>query len=386
MKRIVIAPDSFKGSLSAAAAAAAIAAGLQRVWPDAACIAVPMADGGEGTLDACLAAGGERRHAEVTGAAGPVVDAEYGLLERDGRKVALIEVAQIVGITDPGGMAVPVGYRSSIGVGELIRQILDVGVREIFIGLGGSSTNDGGAGMLAGVGARLLGGGAVAEESLIPPQPESLAGVRVVDLAALDPRLADCRIIIMSDVDNPWTGPQGATAIFGPQKGVTAALVRRYDDAIAAFAVAAERAFGREVAGHAGAGAAGGLGFALQLLGGEFQSGAEVIADLLGLDAALANADWAITGEGRSDLQTLHGKTPFVVARHAARQGVPVSLLSGGIDRTSLPALGRTFAGCFSLVFGPLSLEDAMRQTAELLSDAAEQMARLRTAMPMAGC
>ncbi|MEO8134442.1 MAG: glycerate kinase, partial [Betaproteobacteria bacterium] len=140
------------------------------------------------------------------------------------------------------------------------------------------------------------------------------------------------------------------------------------------------RAFGRQAAENAGAGAAGGLGFALQLLGGEFKSGAEVVADLLQLDAALAGADWAITGEGRSDAQTLLGKTPFVVAQRAAREGVPVSLLSGGIDRTALPALGQTFAGCFSLVFGPSTLEDAMRRTAELLADSAEQMARLRAA------
>lgn len=377
--KIVIAPDSFKGSLSAAAAAAAIAGGLRRVWPEAECVEVPMADGGEGTLDACLAAGGERRRARVSGAAGPAVDAEYGLLERDGRRVAVIEIAQVVSITDASGMAVPVGVRSSVGVGELMREILDLGVRDLLIGLGGSSTNDGGAGLLAGLGARLLGAGAQ-RGALVAPQPESLAAIEQVDIAALDRRLADCRITIMSDVNNPLTGPRGATAVFGPQKGVPPALVQRYDAAIAAFARAAEHAFGRAVADHPGAGAAGGLGFALQLLGGEFRSGAEVVADLLRLNAALTGADWAITGEGRSDVQTLSGKTPFAVAARAVAAGVPISLLSGGIDRAALPALGRTFAGCFSLVFGPGSLEDAMRDTAGLLADSAEQMARLRDA------
>ena len=373
MKKIVIAPDSFKGSLAAADVARAIAAGLHRVWPAAACVLVPMADGGEGTLDAVLSAGGERRWTEVAGAAGNRLATSYGILNRDGRPLAIIELAQVVGITEPSGMAVPVGVRSTRGVGELIRLVLDLGVRDFMIGLGGSSTNDGGAGLLSALGARLVG----EDQREIPPQPEALAGVRRVDLAALDPRLAASRISIMSDVNNPLAGPRGATAIFGPQKGVTPDLQARYDSALAGFARLAEEAMGRRAADNPGAGAAGGLGFALQLIGGEFRSGAEVIADLLRLDDALAGADWLITGEGRSDLQTLLGKTPQVVARRAAKQGVPASLLSGGIDRSALPALGETFAGCFSLVFGPMTLAEAIADATGLLADAAEQMARL---------
>ena len=181
----------------------------------------------------------------------------------------------------------------------------------------------------------------------------------------------------MSDVNNPLAGPRGATAVFGPQKGVTPDLQQRYDSAIAGFARLAEMALGRRAADNAGAGAAGGLGFALQLIGGELRSGAEVIADLLGLDAALAGADWLITGEGRSDAQTLLGKTPQVVARRAALNGVPATLLSGGIDRAALPALGELFAGCFSLVFGPMHLADAIADAPDLLADSAEQLARL---------
>ena len=373
MKRIVIAPDSFKGSLEAIDVARAIASGVQRVWPDADCVLVPMADGGEGTLDAVLSAGGERRQAQVRGAAGSPLSAGFGIVERDGRPVAIIEAAQVVGITEPAGMAVPVGERATQGMGELIRHALDLGVRDFLVGLGGSSTNDGGAGLLVGLGARLLGDG----DSAIGPHPEALGQLRRVDASGLDRRLAESRITIMSDVNNPLTGPRGATAIFGPQKGVTPDLHVRYDDAIAGFARLAEEALGRRASGNPGAGAAGGLGFALQLIGGEFRSGAEVIADLLRLDDAIAGADWLITGEGRTDLQTLLGKTPHVVAQHAAKQGVPASLLSGGIDRAALPALADTFAGCFSLVFGPMSLADAIANSAGLLADSAEQMSRL---------
>lgn len=373
MKKIVIAPDSFKGSLAAIDVARAIAAGLHRVWPGAACVLVPMADGGGGTLDAVLSAGGERRQTQVRGAAGQILAAAFGIVEREGRPLAIIEIAQVVGITEPSGMAAPVGARSTLGVGDLMRHVLDLGVRDFLIGLGGSSTNDGGAGLLAGLGARLAGD----DQREIPPQPEALAHVRQIDVSALDPRLATSRITIMSDVNNPLTGPRGATAIFGPQKGVTPDLQQRYDSVIAGFARLAEEALGRRAADNPGAGAAGGLGFALQLIGGEFRSGAEVIADLLKLNDALAGADWLITGEGRSDLQTLLGKTPQVVARRAAAQGVPATLLSGGIERAALPALGEIFAGCFSLVFGPMTLADAIADSTGLLADSAEQIARL---------
>jgi glycerate kinase len=373
VNKIVIAPDSFKGCLRAIEVARAIAAGLHRVWPTVSLVLVPMADGGGGTLDAVLSAGGERRQARVSGAAGQLIDASFGIVERAGRPLAIIEIAQVVGITDPSGMAAPVGARSTQGVGELLRQVLDLGVRDFLIGLGGSSTNDGGAGLLTGLGARLEGD----DKRQISPQPEALAQVRRVDVSALDPRLAASRITIMSDVNNELTGPRGATAIFGPQKGVTPDLQQRYDSAIAGFARLAEEALGRRAADNPGAGAAGGLGFALQLIGAEFRPGAEVIADLLRLDDALAGADWLITGEGRSDLQTLLGKTPHAVARRAARHGVPATLLSGGIDRAALPALNETFAGCFSLVFGPMTLDEAVADAAGLLADSAEQIARL---------
>jgi glycerate kinase len=377
--RIVVAPDSFKGSLSAPDVCAALARGFARAWPAAEVIARPMADGGEGTLDAILTAvgnTGRRQHCRVRGAGGAPIEADYGLLAGDGEAIAIVEIAQVVGITDRGGMDASVGARTTRGVGELVVALLDQGVRRFMIGLGGSSTNDGGAGLLAALGLSLR--DATGRE--IAPGPDGLATLAHADAAALDPRLSACAITIMSDVNNPLTGKSGATAIFGPQKGVSASQMRGFDDAIARFAERAEAAIGRKAAESPGAGAAGGLGFALQLLGGAFQSGAEVVAELINLDAALAGAAWAITGEGRSDAQTLLRKAPFVVAEHARAQGVPVTLISGAVDSAALPELGRYFAGCFALPNGPLSLDECIANADALLADRAEQVARVFSA------
>ena len=371
MTTIVIAPDSFKGSIPADAAATAIATGLRRVWPDADLRLRPMADGGEGTLDAVLSRGGTRRTARVAGASGVPLDAGFGLI--DNGATAVIEIAQVVGLTDAAVAAVPVERRSTRGLGELMRLLLDAGVRNFLVGLGGSSTNDGGAGLLAALGLKL----ADAKGRDVDPTPAGLAALTEVDASVLDSRLAHAHITIMSDVDNPLCGERGATAIFGAQKGVRAESAAELDARLARFAALTERAVGRSAKNRAGAGAAGGLGFALQLLGGNLRSGAEVIADLLGLDAALDGADWLITGEGRSDRQTLLGKAPFVAARRAAAKGVPATLISGAVDRDALPELGRIFAGCHSLAFGPATLEDCFANAAQLLADRAEQLALL---------
>jgi glycerate 2-kinase len=371
MITIVIAPDSFKGSIPADAAASAIAMGLRRVWPDAELRLRPMADGGEGTLDVVLSRGGTRRTARVAGASGASLDAGFGLV--DNGATAVIEVAQVVGLTDAVAAAVPVERRSTRGLGELIRLLLDAGVRNYLVGLGGSSTNDGGAGLLAALGLKLVD----AKGRDVDPTPAGLAALAEVDASILDSRLAQAHITIMSDVDNPLCGERGATAIFGAQKGVRAESAAELDARLARFAALTERAVNRSAKDRAGAGAAGGLGFALQLLGGKPRSGAEVIADLLGLDAALEGADWLITGEGRSDRQTLLGKAPYIVARRAAAKGVPATLLSGAVDRDALPELGRVFAGCHSLTFGPATLADCLANAAQLLADRAEQLGLL---------
>jgi len=375
---VVIAPDSFKGSITASVASDAIAEGLRRVWPGADLRLCPMADGGEGTLDAVLSRGGQRFSARVAGAAGEAVEAGYGIAGEG--KIAIIEAAQIVGLTDSDGTAVDVEQRSSHGIGELIETLLSGGMREFMVGLGGTSTNDGGAGMLAALGVQLLDAGGRTVEAT----PAGLAKLARVDTGGLDPRLRQTTITIMSDVDNVLAGPHGATAIFGPQKGVRPERIGELDAALARFAALVEKALGKRVSDRPGAGAAGGLGFALQLLGGEMRSGAEVVADLIGIDVALQGAHWVITGEGRTDAQTLLGKTPLVVARRGAAMGVPTTLISGGVDRVALPELSRHFAGCFSLTDGPMTLQDCIANAPRLLADRSEQIARVVAANPVA--
>ncbi|WP_118181346.1 glycerate kinase [Paraburkholderia phosphatilytica] len=368
---VVIAPDSFKGSLEADQVAEAIARGVRRARPEAEVRLCPMADGGEGTLDAMLSRGGEQRELIVRGAAGRVRNARAGILP-DGS--AIVETAEIAGITDPVGMAVPVDTRDTLGMGEAIRMLLDAGVRRFYVALGGSSTNDGGAGLLAGLGLQLFD----AAGDALEPTPAALGRVARVDVSQLDARLAEASFTAMSDVDNPLTGEHGATAVFGPQKGVRADQVDTIDAALAHFADVLEAALGRRARDLPGAGAAGGLGFALHMLGAAFEPGAEVVARQIGLDAALAGADWLITGEGRSDVQTLHGKAPFVACRHAAAAGVPATLLSGAVDPAALPRLSEYFSGCFSPAPGPITLEVAIRDAARLLENEAEQLTCVR--------
>ena len=368
---VVVAPDSFKGSLSAQDVAQAIADGVRRALPDAQVRLCPMADGGEGTLDAMLAKGGERRVLRVRGAAQAQRDAAVGLLP-DGS--AVIETAEIVGITDALAMQTDVEARSTRGMGEAIRMLLDAGARRFFVALGGSSTNDGGAGLLVGLGAKLLD----AQGRELEPAPAAFGALARVDVTGLDPRLVQASFVAMSDVDNPLTGEHGATAVFGPQKGVTPERVGPLDAALAHFAALAEAALGKAASALPGAGAAGGLGFALHLLGARFEPGAEVVASQVGLDAALENADWLITGEGRSDAQTLHGKAPFIACRHARAAGVPATLLSGGVDSNALARLGEHFAGCFSPAPGPITLDVAIRDAARLLTNEAEQLTRFK--------
>ena len=370
---VVVAPDSFKGSLAAPAVCAAIARGLRRVWPDAEIRACPMADGGEGTLDAVLSRGGQRQTMSVAGAGGAQRSAAYGIVAAPEGVTAIIEAAEIVGITDPGGMATEVTARSTEGIGAMIRALVDTGVRRFMIGLGGSSTNDGGAGMLKALGLRVVDGAG----RDVAPTPAGLAQAARVDAGALEPRLRDCVITIMSDVNNPLCGERGATAIFGPQKGVRPESIALIDATLARYAALAEHALGRTAAQAPGAGAAGGLGFALQLVGGSFRSGAEVVADLIDLDAALERATLAFTGEGRTDRQTLLRKAPFVVAERARAAGVPITLLSGAVDAASLPELGRVFSGCFALPSGPMTLDDCIAGAEVLIVDRAEQIARV---------
>jgi glycerate kinase len=368
---IVIAPDSFKGSLTARQVADAIGRGILQAIPDARLHFCPIADGGEGTLDAMLHAGGKTQMIKLRDASGRLREAPVAILPNG---TAVIESAEIVGITDTHATTLPVGKRSTEGIGDAIRVLLDQGVRSFLIALGGSSTNDGGAGLLVGLGLKLLDSGG----NELAPTPAAWDSLERVDAAQLDARLAEATLLAMSDVDNPLNGEHGATAIFGPQKGVTPAQVGLLDARLSTFADHLETALGRSGRHLPGAGAAGGLGYALHMLGAQFRPGAEVVAQGIGLDAALVGASWMITGEGRSDGQTLHGKAPFVACQRAHRAGVPATLLSGAIDTAALPRLSEHFAGCFSPAPGPIALEAAIANAAVLLADAAEQLTRLK--------
>ncbi len=372
MLNILIAPDSFKGTLAALPAAQAIADGIQQVLPQACLQIFPMADGGEGTLDAILyALPGERRNARVADVLGTPICADYAVLNAAPDSIAVLEAAQVVGLNQAGQSDVTL--RSTFGLGELLRHCLDQGLRRFMIGLGGSSTNDGGAGLLAALGVKFY----AASGAVIAPNPQGLAALHHMAWDALDPRLAQCNITLLTDVDNPLYGAEGATAIFGPQKGVRADDVPLIDARLQGLAQLGDAWAGRALSLEPGAGAAGGLGYALLLCGAQRRAGAEAVCELMHLDAALAQADWVITGEGKSDAQTLHGKLPWVVAQHAQRAHVPVILLSGIIENASRAALEQAFTACYSLVGEEVSQAQAMQETASCLRMRAQQIAQM---------
>jgi len=375
--KIIIAPDSFKDSLSAEGVAQAIASGLAQVWPDAQVIQCPMADGGEGTVDSVLAAcNGQLRHQNVRGPLGAAVEAHWGWLADS--RTALIEMAEASGL-----QLVPPGQRdacktSTYGTGELIRAALDAGAERIILAIGGSATNDGGAGAMQALGVQLFD----AEGQALPPGGLALSRLATIDLGQLDPRLAQVRFDIAADVNNPLCGPHGASAIFGPQKGANPEQVQELDAALGHFADHCASVLPKDVRDEPGSGAAGGLGFAAKaFLGAQFRAGVEVVAELVGLDEAVRGADLVITGEGRFDAQTLRGKTPFGVARIAQRHNVPVIVIAGTLGDGYEQMYAHGVAAAFALPSGPMSLEHACSEAPRLLSERAADIARLwRTA------
>lgn len=357
---VVVAPDSFKGSLSAPDAAAAIAAGIiDAAGPDVEVRRRPVADGGEGTVEAVLAAGWTPVEVRVSGPIGEPVDARFALSPLgpaaharaggDGtdsaqRPTAVVELATAAGLgLLPGGRPDPL-HASTSGVGELVRAALDAGARRLVLGLGGSATTDGGTGMAAALGVRFLDAAGVP----LPPGGAPLADLARVDVSGLDPRLRDAEVVVACDVDNPLTGPSGAAHVYGPQKGATPADVEVLDAALRRLAQVLRRDVGADVDAVPGAGAAGGVGAAaLAFLGARLAPGIDLLLDLTGFDAALAGADLVVTGEGSLDSQSLSGKAPVGVARRANARGLPVVVLAGRVDldaatRHRLGALGVT--------------------------------------------
>ncbi|URM26178.1 glycerate kinase [Pseudomonas frederiksbergensis] len=371
--KIVIAPDSFKDSLSAQGVAEAIALGLAEVWPDAHLIKCPMADGGEGTVESILAAcDGELRRTHVRGPLGVTVDAAWGWLPQS--HTAIIEMAEASGLQLVAPNLRDACTSSTYGTGELIRAALDAGAQRVILAIGGSATNDGGAGAMQALGVKLLD----AQDQTLVPGGLALAQLARLDLSDIDPRLAEVRFDIAADVNNPLCGPHGASAIFGPQKGASPEQVEQLDHALGHFAERCAQVLDKDVRDEPGSGAAGGLGFAAKaFLGARFQAGVEVVAELVGLAEAVKGADLVITGEGRFDAQTLRGKTPFGVARIARQCGVPVIVIAGTLGEGYQALYEHGIDAAFALASGPMTLEQACVEAPRLLRERASDIARV---------
>ncbi len=368
--RIVVAPDKFKGSADAATIAAAIVAGLRDVWGDApAYTVIPMADGGDGTVEAFLVTGALARSVRVRGPLGDPLDAVYA---RDG-DTAIIEMAAASGLAALSDRRDALGA-NTFGTGQLIRDALDLGARRIVLGIGGSATTDGGAGALAALGARFL----AADGTALEPLPHVLAAVHRIDVSKLDARLREIPIAIACDVDNPLLGSAGAAAVYGPQKGADPAAVVRLDEMLERLAEAAVRTGLPDLRTLPGAGAAGGLGWGLATVAGaRLAPGFALIAEQRGLAAALATATVCFTGEGRIDDQTLRGKVVAGVAGLARPFRVPVVAIGGSVDPAAESELAALGVVCIPIADGPIALADAMRRAPELTRAAAARCARI---------
>ncbi|MBG9450920.1 glycerate kinase [Cytobacillus firmus] len=371
--KIVIAPDSFKESLSALEAANAIERGFKSIFPHAQYKKLPMADGGEGTVQSLAdATDGRIIECTVTGPLGEPVQSFFGLMG-DG-KTAVIEMAAASGLhLVPPEKRNPL-LTSTRGTGELITAAVDTGVQHIIIGIGGSATNDAGAGMIQALGGKLYdktgreigpGGGAIAELSAI-------------DMSNLDPRLRDVDIEVACDVDNPLTGPRGASAIFGPQKGATPEMVQLLDRNLGHFADIVEHALGKPFRDIEGAGAAGGIGGSLlAFLNADLKRGIDIVLDAVNFEEEVKGADLVITGEGRIDSQTIYGKTPIGVAKAAKKHGIPVIGLAGSLSNDSQIVHDHGIDALFSIVPGVITLPDAFEKAALYMERTARNIAAI---------
>lgn len=373
--KIVIAPDSFKESLTSLEVATEIETGLKRVWPDATYVKIPMADGGEGTVQSLVdATGGEIVKVEVSGPMGARVLASYGLLG-DG-KTAVIEMAEASGLP-----LVPRDERNPLlattyGTGELIADAIKRGVNEIILGIGGSATNDGGAGLAQALGVRFLNFGGAPIRDLIAGG--DLDQVQAVDMSDVNPGLANIRISVACDVTNPLCGEKGASRVYGPQKGATPEMVEQLDKNLAHFAHVIKRSTGRDVMDRAGAGAGGGIGAALMAFtNAELKRGIELVVAATRLEDHMQGAVLAVTGEGRVDFQTAFGKTPSGVAAAAHKHGVPVVAIGGGLSEDASGVFAHGIDGLEAATANPMTLDTALKKSRQNLQDAAERVARL---------
>ncbi|MEE6178914.1 glycerate kinase [Mycobacterium sp. 050134] len=369
---IVLAPDKFKGSLTAQQAVSAMAQGVRRADPTARAIACPVADGGEGTLDAVVAAGFDRIPARVAGPTGAPVDTAYA---RMGAR-AIVEMADVCGLQRlPSATPAPM-TATSYGVGSVVAQALDDGCRDIVITLGGSASTDGGAGMLMGLGARVLDG----DGKPVGPGGQGLADAAHLDLSGLHPAVGECAFTLAADVDSPLCGPHGAAIVYGPQKGAEGAEVAALDRALCRWADIVDTATRTDCRQAPGAGAAGGVGFAaIAVLGARMRPGIEMVLDLVGLDRNLLGAKVVVTGEGSLDIQSLRGKAPIGVSRRAHKHGVPTFAIAGVSTLTSTQARAARFAAVRTLHEIEPDLTRCTTHAADLLSIVTERLIREST-------
>ncbi len=369
--KIVIAPDSFKESLTALYVCEAVEKGIKTHFPNAKTSKVPMADGGEGTVQSLVdATGGEIIQTRVIGPLGEMVGAFYGIL--GGGKTAVIEMAAASGLHH-----VPIDKRNPLitttrGTGELILKALDHKVEHIIIGIGGSATNDGGAGMAKALGAKLLD----AKGAEIKEGGGSLDQLASIDLTNLDSRLAEVKVEVACDVDNPLTGETGASAVFGPQKGATSDMVKQLDRNLAHYAAVIQKEMHIHIQNVPGAGAAGGLGGGLlAFLSAELKPGVDIVIEATQLESYVKDADLVITGEGRIDGQTIYGKTPIGVAKTAKKYGVPVIAIAGSIGAGSEAVYEHGIYALFSVVPGVVTLSEALEKADENIERTAKNVA-----------
>ena len=371
--KVVIAPDSYKGCLSALEVAKAMERGVLSVFSSAEVRKIPIADGGEGTVAALVTAtNGQFRQTEVTDPLGNKIIAQWGIL--GDRRTAVIEMAAASGLPLVPKEKRDPRFTTTFGTGELIQAALAEGLPKIIIGIGGSATNDGGTGMARALGVRFL--NAAGQE--VAAGGGSLAEICQIDTTGLDLRLKNTEIVVACDVDNPLCGTRGASAVFGPQKGATPEMVQQLDAGLAKYASCARQATGRDVAEKAGAGAAGGLGAGLMFFTpAQLKPGVEIVLDAVGFSDIIRDADFVITGEGRTDFQTAFGKAPVGVAKVAKTHGVPVFCISGGLGDGADDVLAQGIDAVMSICDRPLSLEECMSAGAQLIEPAAARLSRI---------
>lgn len=368
---VLIAPNAFKNSLDAADVAAAIAVGFGRSAMKPDCVELPVADGGDGTLVVLQRIiGCELHEMRVAGPYGEQVSAAWGWMP--GSQTAVIEMAESSGLRKAGRQSLDPTVANTYGAGQLVRVALQHGARRILIGLGGSATVDGGLGFLQALGTRLYDAGG----RELPAAGNSLPGLAEMDVTEMNRLLGNVELVVLSDVDNPLTGPSGAVRVFGPQKGATPEQVEMLEASMERYGVLIERMSGMPVRNTSGAGAAGGFAAALRALcGAAIVPGAGYVLDLAGFDEALAVSDLVVTAEGKADGQTAGGKGPQEVARRAAQRGIPVILLAGSLE--PFEAMDRLFTASFSISRGPKKLEDALADTRSDLEFTARQIGNL---------